>query len=334
MAIEQTRCFVVDSSSNQGPPSWTVGHRQLSEFPPGDVLIRVEYSSLNYKDALASEANPGVVKQLPHVPGIDAAGIVEESSDPRYQPGQAVLVTGYELGAPRWGGWSDYTRVPADWVVPLPPGLTTRESMILGTAGFTAAQCVLAFEKNDLRPEAGEIVVTGATGGVGCLAIMLLAKLGYRVVASTGKADLAQRLKSWGAERIIDRSELNETSSRPLLSAKWAGAVDTVGGATLTTLIRSTKNYGVVSACGLVSGADLPLTVHPFILRGVTLAGIASAALPHDRRLDIWRRLSGDWKPANLESITTTVGLRDLPEAIRAIKSGQVVGRTLVDLSR
>jgi putative YhdH/YhfP family quinone oxidoreductase len=334
MAIEQSRCFFVDSSSTPGHPRWNVTKRPFSEFPSGELVLRVQYSSLNYKDALAAEGHPGVVKQLPHVPGIDAAGLVEESSDARFQPGQAVLVTGYDLGAPRWGGWSDYIRVPSDWIVPLPIGLTARESMILGTAGFTAAQCVLAFEKNDLRPDAGEIVVTGATGGVGCLAVMILAKLGYQVVASTGKAEVADRLKSWGAARIIDRAELHDTSSRPLLSAKWAGAVDTVGGATLTTLLRSTKNYGVVSACGLVGGADLPLTVHPFILRGVTLAGIASAALPQDRRLEIWRRLSGPWKPANLESIATTVGLDELPEAIHTIKSGQVVGRTLVDLSR
>jgi putative YhdH/YhfP family quinone oxidoreductase len=334
MAIEQSRCFFVDSSSTPGQTNWNVTERPFSEFPPGDVVIRVQYSSLNYKDALAAEGHPGVIKHLPHVPGIDAAGVVEESGDVRFQPGQTVLVTGYDLGAPRWGGWSDYIRVPADWIVPLPQSLTMREAMILGTAGFTAAQCVLAFEKNDLGPDAGEIVVTGATGGVGCLAIMILAKVGYRVVASTGKADLADRLKSWGAERVIDRAELNDTTSRPLLSAKWAGAVDTVGGATLTTLLRSTKNYGVVSTCGLVGGTDLPVTVHPFILRGVTLAGIASAALPQDRRLDIWRRLSGPWKPAGLESIATTVGLSELPEAIRTIKSGQVIGRTLVDLSR
>lgn len=334
MAIEQVRCFFVDSSPTQGPPTWQVTTRPLAEFPPGDVLIRVQFSSLNFKDALAAEASPGIVKQLPHIPGIDAAGIVEASNDPRFQPGQEVLVTGYELGAPRWGGWSELTRVPGDWVVPLPSGLTLREAMILGTAGFTAAQCVLAFEKNDLHPDDGEIVVTGATGGVGCLAVTILATLGYQVVASTGKEQFADRLKSWGAARVINRDELADTSTRPLLSAKWAGAVDTVGGATLTTLLRTTKNYGVVSACGLVGGTELPLTVHPFILRGVILAGIASAALPHDRRLDIWQRLSGAWKPTNLESIATVVGLNELPDAIRSIKAGQIIGRTLVDLSR
>lgn len=334
MAIERTRCFLVDRSSSQGDPDWQVVQRPLADFPPGEVVVRVQYSSLNFKDALAAEGHPGVVKQLPHVPGIDAAGVVEESQDPRFQPGQAVVVTGYELGAPRWGGWSEFIRVPADWIVPLPAGLSAREAMILGTAGFTAAQCVLAFEKNDLATDAGEIVVTGATGGVGCLAVMLLSKLGYQVVASTGKLELSNRLQSWGATRVIHRDELNDTSPRPLLSAKWAGAVDTVGGATLTTLLRSTKNYGVVSACGLVGGEQLPLTVHPFILRGVTLAGIGSAALPYDRRLDIWNRLSGPWKLPDLESIATTVGLSDLSEAIRTIKRGGIVGRTLVDLSR
>ncbi len=326
------RCLLVDKDA-AGNVTRGVTTRPLADLPPGDVLVRVHYSSLNYKDALASQAHPGIVRKLPHVPGIDAAGIVVESNSAQVQPGQEVVITGYELGAAQWGGWAEYVRVPADWVVPLPVGLSLKQAMILGTAGFTAAQCVHAIQLNGIAPIDGEIVVTGATGGVGCLAVKLLAKLGYSVVAVTGKPNLHARLIQWGANRVIGRDELLEDNSKPLLGSRWAGAVDAVGGQTLATIIRETKNYGVVAACGLVGGVELPLTVHPFILRGVTLAGIGSGALPHDRRLEIWHKLSDLWRLDGLESLTTTIGLDDLEEYIRRILAGQIVGRTVVAMA-
>jgi putative YhdH/YhfP family quinone oxidoreductase len=293
----------------------------------------VAYSSLNYKDALAAEAHAGVVRKLPHVPGIDAAGTVVESSDSRYLAGDSVVVTGNELGAGHWGGWAEFIRVPAAWVVPLPAGLSANEAMILGTAGFTAAQCVQAILVNGVTPSDGDMVVTGATGGVGCLAVKLLAKLGFSVIAVTGKAHLEHRLREWGAARVIGRGEVLNKSDRPMLSARWAGAVDTVGGQTLTTILRETKPYGVVAACGLVGGADLPLTVHPFILRGVTLAGIGSAMLPYDRRVEIWRKLSQEWRLEGLEELATTVGLADVEQYVQRILKGEIVGRTVVDVA-
>jgi putative YhdH/YhfP family quinone oxidoreductase len=332
MAADLLRCLLVEKDA-AGAVRRSVTQRNLADLPPGDVLIRVAYSSLNYKDALAAQAHPGVVRQLPHVPGIDAAGTVVESSDGRFRPGDAVVITGHELGAGQWGGWAELARVPADWVVPLPAGLSLQESMILGTAGFTAAQCVHALVLNEVLPEAGEVVVTGATGGVGCLAVKLLAKLGFSVVAVTGKPQLEPRLKAWGAARVIGRSEVLNTTDRPLLSARWAGAVDTVGGPTLATLVRETKPYGVVSACGLVGGTDLNLTVHPFILRGVMLAGIGSALVPRDRRLELWRKLAGEWRLAGLDELATTIGLAELEDYVQQILKGQIVGRTVVTLA-
>ena len=332
MANTPFDCFLVEKDA-AGNAQRGVTQRSLADLPPGDVLVRVQFSSLNYKDALAAQAHPGVVRKLPHVPGIDAAGTVSESTDPRYKSGDAVVITGYELGAGQWGGWSQYVCVPADWIVPLPAGLSLKETMILGTAGFTAAQCVHAIQLNEVKPGDGEIVVTGSTGGVGCLAVRLLARLGYTVVAVTGKPQLESRLKEWGASRIISRGDVVNTTDRPMLAAKWAGAVDTVGGETLATIIRETKPYGVVSACGLVGGANLPLTVHPFILRGVTLAGIGSSLLPTNRRGAIWRNLSGPWKLDGLESLATTVRLPQLEEQIERILRGEVVGRTLVQLT-
>src|SRR2546421_1002362 len=223
------RCFLVEKDA-AGNVRRGIVDRPLAELPPGDVLVRVQFSSLNYKDALAAQAHPGVVRKLPHVPGIDAAGTVVESADNRFKPGDPVVITGYELGASQWGGWAEYVRVPADWIVPLPDGLSLRETMALGTAGFTAAQCVQAIVLNGVTPDAGEIHVTGATGGVGCLAVKLLAKLGYSVVAVTGKKHMAARLYEWGAGRVLSREEAVSVSDKPLLSAFWAGAVDTVGG--------------------------------------------------------------------------------------------------------
>ena len=331
MPATDFECFLVEKDE-AGNLRRSVTRRPLAELPAGEVLIRVQYSSLNYKDALAAQAHPGVVRKLPHVPGIDAAGVVEESSAPQIRPGDEVIVTSYDLGAGQWGGWGEHIRVPADWVVARPRGLSLREAMILGTAGFTAAQCVHAIEVNGGTPSAGEIVVTGSTGGVGCLAVMLLARLGYSVVAVTGKNDLEQRLKKWGASRVISRQEVVSDSPKPLLAARWAGAVDTVGGNTLATILRETKNYGVVSACGLVGGTDLPLTVHPFILRGVILAGISSQNLSADKRNETWRKLAAEWKPGQLEDVATEIGLRQVDEYVGRILKGEVAGRTVVRL--
>ena len=295
-----------------------------------EVTIEVAYSSLNYKDALAYQAHRGVVKQLPHVPGIDAAGTVVDSRSPDYRVGDQVIVTGNDLGQGSWGGWSELVRVPSEWVVALPENLTLQQAMIYGTAGFTAAQSVLALQRNDVEPASGEIVVTGASGGVGSLAIRILAHLGYDVVAVTGKPEQHASLLACGAKRILDRGAIVGDSNRPMLSATWGGAIDTVGGPLLQSLLRSTKFGGCVTACGLVAGAELALTVYPFLLRGVTLCGIASADCPLAKRKEIWRLLAGPWKPANLESLVTEVGLEQLPEQVERILAGQNVGRVVV----
>lgn len=329
MTDAQFRCFVVEKDG-AGNIAGHVTSRNRDDLPPGDVTIRVAWSSLNYKDALAASGHGGIVRKFPHVPGIDAAGEVVESSAPEYPAGTQVLVTGHELGSGRWGGWSELIRVPAEWVVPLPTGLSLRESMIFGTAGFTAAQCVAALQLNGVKPDSGEVVVTGATGGVGCLSVMLLGKLGYQVVAVTGKPELSERLRAWGAKRILRREDVISDSPKPLLTASWAGAVDTVGGATLATLLRATQLDGCVAACGLVGGVELALTVYPFILRGVTLAGIDSGSCPRGPRLEIWRRLAGEWKPEGLESLVTVTGLDSVSEHVQSMLRGQVSGRVLV----
>jgi putative YhdH/YhfP family quinone oxidoreductase len=327
--VDTFRCYLVRKTGNDRVEAG-VDARPLRELPAGDVLIRVRFSSLNYKDALAATGHPGVARKFPHVPGIDSAGEVVESGSPRFRPGDAVIMTGHELGAERWGGWAEYVRVPADWVVPLPAGLTLEESMILGTAGFTAAQCVYALRHHDVRPESGEVLVTGATGGVGSIAVMILAKLGYQVTAVTGKPAMRASLERRGARRIISRDEAVDGTNRPLLSATYAGGVDTVGGATLGTLLRSMKHRGCVAACGLVGGSDLPVTVYPFILRGVTLAGIDSAWCPEDRRREIWRLLSQEWKPQHLNELAAYVTLDGVGDAVQRILRGEVAGRVVV----
>lgn len=311
--------------------SCAVDRISVDDLPPGDVVIDIDFSSLNYKDALASQAHPGVVRKLPHVPGIDCAGVVVESSDSRYSRGDVVLITGYELGAPAWGGYSAKVRVPADWIVPMPAGLSSRSSMIYGTAGFTAAQCVMAIAHHGIQPDRGEVVVTGATGGVGSIAIAILAKLGYTVVAVSGKPEHTDLLKSLGAARIIPREEVNNATDTPLLPARWAAAVDTVGGNTLATLIRSIDHRGCVAACGLVGGGELPLTVYPFILRGVMLQGVDSAKCPRGPRLEVWEKLSSVWNVTDkLESLAREVTLSKLPREIEAMLAGKNYGRVLV----
>jgi len=332
MLPETFRCYLVTKDA-AGRVSGQITQRRLNELPPGDVLIRVEYSSLNYKDALAAAGHPGVNKVFPHVPGVDAAGYVAESGVYEFVEGDPVLVTGFDMGANRWGGYAEYVRVPQDWIVPLPAGLTLRESMILGTGGFTAGLCVDALQKHEVRPEAGEVVVTGATGGVGSCAVALLAKLGYHVAAVTGKPEAHEYLKRLGAEQILGRQEVDDRSGKPLLSGRWAGAVDTVGGNILGTILRATRHGGCVAACGLAAGSDLPVTVYPFILRAVTLTGVDAAWGPLPLRHETWCRLAGPWRLDCLESIATRfVDLTELPGCFEEILAGRIVGRVVVNV--
>ncbi len=300
------------------------------QLPDGDVLIRVAYSSLNYKDALACQGHPGVVRTFPHVPGIDCAGVVVESASSSFRPGDEVLVTGYELGAGHWGSFASYVRVPAEWIVKLPADLPARDAMIYGTAGFTAAQCVTAIVERGIRPDRGPVIVTGATGGVGSLAVAMLAKLGFEVEAVTGKREQEDFLRQLGAKKILERNDVNDKSDRPLLASRWAAAVDTVGGQPLATILRSVEHRGCVAACGLVAGAELQLTVYPFILRGVTLAGIDSAKCPRPQRLEIWQKLAGPWRVDRLNDLVHEVTLDELPDRVQKILSGQLIGRTIV----
>jgi acrylyl-CoA reductase (NADPH) len=306
--------------------------KEVLDLPKGEVLIKVHYSSLNYKDALSAGGNKGVTRRYPHTPGIDAAGEVAESSHPDFKTGDPVLVTGYDLGMNTSGGLGQYVRVPAGWVVPLPPGLTLRQSMIYGTAGFTAALSLFQLEQAGVTPASGEILVTGASGGVGSMAVAILAGCGYSVAAATGKPQVAALLTEMGAGSILDRSQVQETSGRPLLPARYAGAIDSVGGDILSFAIRSAQYGGVVTCCGNAASPDLNVTVYPFILRGVHLVGIDSAQCPMDIRRKIWERLSGDWKPALLERLATEIGLEKAEAHLKNMLSSGSTGRTIVNM--
>ena len=308
-----------------------LGTKRLSELPEGNVLIKVLYSSLNYKDALSVRGHKGITRKYPHTPGIDASGIVVESNSEKFNPGDEVLVTGYDLGMNTSGGFGQYIRVPDSWVVPLPKNLTLLESMVYGTAGFTAGLCVFEIQRKGIEPNDGKILVTGATGGVGSLAIAILSKIGYYVVASTGKLDRKDFLTELGAKEIIHRSEVYDTTGKPLLPRRWSAVVDNVGGVTLSTAIRSTDYDGVVACVGLVESEKLELTVYPFILRGVTLAGIDSAETKMEKRLRIWELLSTDWK-INLNKIYREVSLDQLDLEIEKILNGNQIGRVVINL--
>jgi acrylyl-CoA reductase (NADPH) len=298
----------------------------------GEVLIRARWSSVNYKDALAATGAGKIMKSLPMTGGVDVAGTVETSGDARFKPGDAVLVTGYGLGVEQDGGFAEYVCVPAGWAVPLPEGLTAFQTMALGTAGFTAGLAVMKMEHMGLTPGTGPVLVSGATGGVGSLAVDMLAGRGYEVVAISGKPEQAAYLTSLGAARVLDRKTL-DMGTRPLEKAQWAGAVDTVGGALLGWMTRSMAYRGVIAACGLAGGVELNTTVMPFILRGVSLLGIDSVACPMAERLEVWRRLASDLKPRQLESgIARTVALDNLPGVFQGFMTGSVTGRTVVDL--
>jgi acrylyl-CoA reductase (NADPH) len=329
MLPETFRCYLVEKDAD-GRVTGRLTQRRLDELPQGEVLLRVAYSSLNYKDALAATGHPGVNRVFPHVPGVDAAGTVADSGVYEWVEGDRALVTGFDMGSNRWGGYADYVRVPQDWIVPAPAELTLRECMILGTAGFTAALCVDALQKHDVSPAKGEVLVTGASGGVGSMAVAILAKLGYRVVAVTGKPAAHQYLTQLGAAQVVSREEVDDHSDRPLLTRRWAGAIDTVGGNILATTLRATHYGGCVTAVGLTAGSQLPLTVYPFILRAVSLVGIDAAWPPLPLRHEMWRRLAGPWKPANLESMARVIDLPDLPRHIDDILAGRLIGRVVV----
>ncbi|HEY5993203.1 MAG TPA: YhdH/YhfP family quinone oxidoreductase [Gallionellaceae bacterium] len=304
----------------------------LDDLDPGEVVIRVHYSSLNYKDALAATGAGKIIRRFPCVGGVDAAGVVESSQDAHFKQGDEVIVTGYDMGVAHDGGFAEYARVPAAWVVPLPQGLTSLEAMALGTAGFTAALAIHRLEQNELTPDKGKVVVTGATGGVGSLAIQMLARLGYHVVAVTGKDGEHDYLKALGAAEILARGTLDLRGKRPLESARWAGALDAVGGEMLSWLARTMQQNGVIASFGNAGGAELHTTVYPFILRGVRLIGIDSAAAAMPLRRQIWQRLAGELRPARLDLVTHTIPFRQLPQACEAMLQGRAHGRTVVNI--
>jgi len=304
-----------------------------AQLPEGDVTVRVEYSTVNYKDGLAITGKGPVVRKFPMVPGIDLAGTVEASSDPEWKPGAKVVLDGWGIGEAHWGGLAERARVRGAWLVPLPAPLTTRQAMAIGTAGYTAMLSVLALERHGVRPGDGEVLVTGASGGVGSVAVALLAKLGHRVVASTGRAAEADYLRSLGAAEVMDRAQLS-APGKPLGRERWAGAIDSVGSHTLANVCATTRARGAVAACGLAQGMDFPATVAPFILRGVTLYGIDSVAAPKPLRLEAWSRLARDLDPAKLEAMTTEIPLAGAIPAASEILAGKVRGRLVVDVRR
>ncbi len=309
-----------------------IRQRSIDDLPDGDMLIRVHYSSLNYKDALSAVGNRGVTRQYPHTPGIDAAGIVEHSSSKDFSIGEKVIVTSYDLGMNTAGGFGQYIRVPAEWIVRLPQELTLRQSMIFGTAGFTAGMSLQKLEERGITPDKGDILVTGATGGVGSMAVAILAKCGYSVVAVSGKESEKAFLTELGAKEILSREQASDTSGRPLLKPRWAGVVDTVGGNILETAIKSAKQDAVITCCGLVASPNLALTVFPFILRGVSLVGIDSQNYPSVPRQQIWEKLATEWRPKSLENMAKEISLEQLSENINLILNGKQRGRVIVNL--
>lgn len=306
----------------------------MNDLPEGDVTIRVAYSSVNYKDGLVAIQNR-FVTSYPFVPGIDLAGTVMDSTDEQFKPGDEVIVTSYTLGTGQFGGFSEIARVPSEWVVPLPKGLSLKEAMILGTAGFTAALSVQRLEDNELNPNLGPVLVAGATGGVGSIAVNILANKGYEVTASTGKTNEESYLKGLGAAHVINRHEIIDTDQTPIREEKWAGAIDPVGGKTLQYILSTLKYGGSVATCGLTGGTAVSTTVLPYISRGVNWLGIDSVQCPMDKRIKVWQRLGDDLKPTMLnEDMVNEISLHELPEVLADILKGNVRGRTLVNLNK
>jgi acrylyl-CoA reductase (NADPH) len=323
---------LIINKAEDGAISQIVQELDESRLPDGDVLVKVDYSTLNYKDGLCMHGQGGLVRAYPHVPGVDFAGVVESSSDSRYQPGDRVVSTGWRVGEALWGGYASKARVKADWLVKLPAGLSTRQAMAIGTAGLTSMLAVIALEKAGLKPEQGEVLVTGAAGGVGSVAVAILAQLGYRVAAVTGRPETADYLRELGAETIIARDELSGPNPKPLESERWAGAVDAVGGDMLVRVLKQMRYNGAVAAIGLAGGAAAPtFTVIPFLLRGVSLFGIDSVMRPHAFRVEAWERIVTDLPLDKLESMVSVHSLEEMPQLGKAILQGGVRGRVIVD---
>jgi acrylyl-CoA reductase (NADPH) len=304
-----------------------------ARLPEGDVTVRVAYSTLNYKDALAITGKGPIVRTFPMIPGVDLAGTVEQSSNPDFKPGDQVVLNGWGVGEGHWGGLAQMARLEGKWLIPLPAAFTAAQAMAIGTAGYTAMLSVMALEKNGVTPDKGEILVTGANGGVGSFSIAILAKLGYHVVASTGRLEESEYLKQLGAAEVIDRATLSQPG-RPLARERWAGAIDSVGSHTLANICASMRYWGTVAACGLAQGMEFPASVAPFILRGVTLAGIDSVMRPRQDRIDAWARLATDLDPARLALITHEIGLGEVIETAHRLMDGQVRGRVVVNTQR
>ena len=326
------RALVVEKD-DEGQTSASVQDIDEATLPEGEVTVAVEYSTVNYKDGLCIGPGGGLVRNYPHVPGIDFAGTVETSEDARYSVGDKVVLTGWRVGEAHWGGYAEKARVKADWLVPLPSGLTTRQAMAVGTAGFTAMLAVMALEDHGLTPSQGEVLVTGAAGGVGSVATAILAAKGYEVAAVTGRPETSGYLTDLGASRIVAREDLAETVKRPLEAETWAGCVDAVGGAMLARVLGQMKYGGSVAAVGLAGGAGLPATVIPFLLRGVNLLGIDSVMQPYENRLRAWERVAADLPMERLDAMVQPATLSDLPKLGADILKGQVKGRVVVDVN-
>lgn len=325
------RALVVNKDE-AGATHAAVTSLEIGDLPAGDVLVAVDYSTVNYKDGLCLGTGGGLVRTYPHVPGIDFAGTVERSDDARYAPGDKVVLTGWRVGETHWGGYAEKARVKADWLVPLPAGLTTKQAMAIGTAGFTAMLAILALEDHGLKPGNGPVLVTGAAGGVGSVAVALLAAAGYEVAAVTGRPETEGYLRALGASQIVPRETINETVKRPLESETWAGCIDAVGGPMMARVLGQLKYGGSIAAVGLAGGANLPASVVPFLLRGVNILGIDSVLIPYARRVAAWERIARDMPKDRLEAMISLHGLADLPQLGVEILAGKVKGRAVIDV--
>ena len=325
--------LVVNKDEESGKTSASVEEISLDQLPEGNVVVKIEYSTVNWKDGLCIGPGGGLVREYPHVPGIDFAGTVESSDDARYAAGDSVVLTGWRVGEVHWGGYSQKARVNADWLVPLPAGLTSRQAMAVGTAGFTAMLAIMALEDHGLKQDQGPVLVTGAAGGVGSVATAILANLGYEVAAVTGRPEAEVYLRSLGATQIVARDEIKETVKRPLERATWAGCIDAVGGEMLARILGQLKYGGSATAIGNAGGAALPASIIPFLLRGVNLLGIDSAMQPYDNRLRAWERIARDLPMDKLEAMIHPADLNDLPGLGKDILKGQVKGRVVVDVN-
>jgi len=306
--------------------------RKVSDLPEGDLLIKVAWSGLNYKDALSASGHKGITRRFPHTPGIDAAGTVAASLNPDFNVGEEVIVTGYDLGMNTSGGFAGYIRVPSSWAVKLPSGLGLKESMIIGTSGFTAASAIFEFFNHGITPDSGKVLVSGASGAVGSMAVAMLARNGFHVIASSGKPEMTDMLKQLGAAEITSRESLDDKSGKGLLSGKWIAALDTVSGNTLSTILRSTSDRGIVCNCGMITSATLEVPVFPFIIRAVRLIGIGSAETPMNQRLQIWKLIAGRLLPQNLENMYKVVGLEHVQQELDLMLKGRQAGKVLVQL--